>query len=162
VLHFQTAQGLTATGCTGPLTRARINTIEAQSREWVTTLSIANGRTQRSRRSRQATVFSLHQQDDLLGVASPRSVRCVDRALTHPWRGVCPGQGSIHTLYRWPPAAPGRSHDWQQPVLVIWIGRVSGAQFGALPLLPFLPRKQIAGIGKRRHPSAIDEPTWSA
>jgi hypothetical protein len=45
VLHFQTAQGLTATGCTGPLTRARINTIEAQRPEWVTTLSKENVRT---------------------------------------------------------------------------------------------------------------------
>ena len=45
VLHFQTAQGLNATGCTGPLTRARINTIEAQRPEWVTTLSKENVRT---------------------------------------------------------------------------------------------------------------------
>jgi peptidoglycan hydrolase-like protein with peptidoglycan-binding domain len=45
VIHFQTAQGLTATGCTGPLTRARINAIEAQHPEWMTTLSNGNGYT---------------------------------------------------------------------------------------------------------------------
>jgi len=39
VIHFQTAEGLTATGCTGPLTRAHINAIEAQHPEWMTTLS---------------------------------------------------------------------------------------------------------------------------
>jgi hypothetical protein len=41
VIHFQTAQGLTPTGCTGPLTRARINAIEAKQ-EWMTTLSNKN------------------------------------------------------------------------------------------------------------------------
>ena len=53
---------------------------------------------------------------------------------------------------------PTALYDWQQAVLVIRIGRVSCAQFGALPVFPFLPRKQIAGVGKRRLPSAIDEP----
>src|SRR5262245_55341625 len=57
---------------------------------------------------------------------------------------------------------PAALHDWQQAVLVIPIGRVSGAQFGALPVFPFLPREEIAGIGKRRHPSAIDEPRVTA
>src|SRR6478736_5784316 len=42
VVHFQTAQCLTATGCTGPLTRARINAIEGQHPEWMTTLSNTN------------------------------------------------------------------------------------------------------------------------
>src|SRR5262245_19558055 len=49
-------------------------------------------------------------------------------------------------------------HDWQQAVLVIRIGRVSCAQFGAFPVFPILPCKQIAGVGKCRHPSATDEP----
>src|SRR6516164_6853992 len=53
---------------------------------------------------------------------------------------------------------PTALHDWQQAVLVIRIGRVSGAQFGALPVFPFLPCKKIVSIGKRRHPSTIDEP----
>src|ERR1700730_2916268 len=30
VINFQTSQGLTTTGCTGPLTRARITAVEAQ------------------------------------------------------------------------------------------------------------------------------------
>jgi peptidoglycan hydrolase-like protein with peptidoglycan-binding domain len=42
VIHFQTTQGLTATGCAGPLTRARINAIEAQHSEWMATLSNGN------------------------------------------------------------------------------------------------------------------------
>lgn len=45
VIHFQTAQGLMPTGCTGPLTRARIIAIEAQHPEWMTTLSNNNGYT---------------------------------------------------------------------------------------------------------------------
>src|SRR5689334_4943077 len=45
VVHFQTEQELTPTGCTGPLTRARINAIEAQHPEWMTTLSNTNGYT---------------------------------------------------------------------------------------------------------------------
>src|SRR5262249_30589527 len=50
-------------------------------------------------------------------------------------------------------------HDRQQAVLIVWIGSVSGAQFGVLPVLPFLPRKQVAGVGKRRHPPAVEEPS---
>ena len=45
VINFQTSQGLSTTGCTGPLTRARINAIEAQHPEWLTTLSNTNGYT---------------------------------------------------------------------------------------------------------------------
>src|SRR5262249_43364298 len=48
---------------------------------------------------------------------------------------------------------------WQQAVLIVRIGSVSGAQFGMLPVLPFLSRKQIAGIGERRHPPAVDKPS---
>src|SRR5215471_2161454 len=59
---------------------------------------------------------------------------------------------------RWPPVRPTALYDWQQAVLVIRIGRVSCAQFGAFPVFPFLPCKQIAGVGKCRHPSATDEP----
>src|SRR5262245_17769383 len=50
-------------------------------------------------------------------------------------------------------------HDWQQAVLIVRIGSVPCAQFGLLPVLPFLPRKQIAGIGERRHPPPVEEPS---
>jgi peptidoglycan hydrolase-like protein with peptidoglycan-binding domain len=57
VMRFQTAQGLTATGCTGPLTRARINAIEAQHPEWMTTLSNTNGYTNVSGAQVHSPVF---------------------------------------------------------------------------------------------------------
>src|SRR5262245_58944699 len=50
-------------------------------------------------------------------------------------------------------------HDWQQAVLKIRIGSVMSAQFGLLPVLPFLPREEIASIGERRHPPAVEEPS---
>jgi peptidoglycan hydrolase-like protein with peptidoglycan-binding domain len=57
VIHFQAAQGLTATGCTGPLTRAHINTIEAQHPEWMTTLSNGNGYTNVSGAQVRSRIF---------------------------------------------------------------------------------------------------------
>src|SRR6516165_12459523 len=49
-------------------------------------------------------------------------------------------------------------HDRQQAVLVVRIGGVCGSPFSDLPVLPFLARKEVAGVREGRHPSAVDEP----
>src|SRR6266852_4294759 len=85
-----------------------------------------------------------------------------ERTTTQTWPGVCPGHGSIHTL-----SSKGivtgyqlrltTLHDRQQAVLIVRIGGVFGPQFGHPPVLPFLPREQVAGIGECRHPPAVEE-----
>src|SRR5215472_12044164 len=49
-------------------------------------------------------------------------------------------------------------HDGQQAVLVVRIGRVCGSPFSDLPVLPFLARKEVAGVREGRYPSAVEEP----
>jgi peptidoglycan hydrolase-like protein with peptidoglycan-binding domain len=93
VKEFQTSQGLTTTGCTGPLTRARITTIESQHPDWLTTLSNTNGYTNVSGAQVHSPAYSSH------GVPAGATAQCKDGTYSFSLHhsGTCSHHGGVAT-----------------------------------------------------------------
>jgi peptidoglycan hydrolase-like protein with peptidoglycan-binding domain len=93
VIDFQTGQGLTATGCTGPLTRARINAIEAHYPEWMTTLSNGNGYTNVNGAQVHSPAYSSN------GVPAGATAQCRDGTYSFSLHhsGTCSHHGGVAT-----------------------------------------------------------------
>jgi peptidoglycan hydrolase-like protein with peptidoglycan-binding domain len=93
VIHFQTAQDLTPTGCTGPLTRARINAIKAQHPDWMTTLSNSNGYTNVTGAQVHSPAYSSN------GVPAGASAICHDGTYSFSLHhsGTCSHHGGVAT-----------------------------------------------------------------
>lgn len=93
VIAFQRSEGLTATGCTGPLTRTRINAIEAQHPEWLTTLSNNNGYTNVSGAQVHSPAYSGN------GVPAGATAQCRDGTYSFSLHhsGTCSHHGGVAT-----------------------------------------------------------------